>query len=188
MADTPRDSCLEFRTLGCGPSLPCAGGVTCHTELCGCKHPKLILADVSEVDRLQRSRKVTEWAEGWQNVKTGRNQDAEQGEAGDRGNRDNLRAQGVWSGLLGAAHVSREYLDTHLWSHMRGHTPLPCERRRSHLGPLCIGSGRAGTWINSLTEQVSREGERILLNRSGYCWAGSRILGSLSDKCLLSHS
>lgn len=83
MADTPRDSCLEFRTLGCGPDLPCTSWVMCQTELCGCKHQKLILADVSEVDILQRSWKVTEWAEGWQNMKAGRNQDAELSEAGD---------------------------------------------------------------------------------------------------------
>lgn len=82
--DTPRDSGLEFRTLGlCEPSLPCAGWVMCHTELCGCKHQKLILADVSEVDILQRSWKVTEWAECWQNMKTGRNQDAELSAVGD---------------------------------------------------------------------------------------------------------
>lgn len=83
MAATPRDSCLEFRTLGCGSSLPCTGWVMCHTELRGCKHQTLILADVREVDILQRSWKVTEWAEGWQNMKTGRNQDDERSEAGD---------------------------------------------------------------------------------------------------------
>lgn len=99
------------------------------------------------------------------------------------GQQDNLRAQVVWSGLLGAARVSREHLEAHL-----GHTPLPCGRRRSHLGPLWIGSGRADTWINSLTEQVPSEGERIPLKRSGCYWDGSRTLGSISNKCLLSCS
>lgn len=78
MADTARDSWLVFRTLGWGPGLLCAGWVMCPTEFCGCKHQKLILAEISKVEF---NAKILEGHRMGRRLKTDRHQGAELSEA-----------------------------------------------------------------------------------------------------------
>lgn len=132
VADTPRDSCLQFRTVGCGAWSALHGlGDVSHRILClqtsetdsgWCQQSTINCKDT------RRSQHGQQVGKAWKQIET---KVLSCGRPGGRDNRHNLRAHVLWSGLLGcdrwspptSTGVSRQHLDASMC-----HTPLPCEK------------------------------------------------------------